>query len=74
MITDKTLADSRADFPDFAKGGIVNAVEPDGRVDRLPINSIRGSIYYNKELFAAKGLAYPKKFAELLMPRRSSRV
>ena len=54
------------DFADFAKGGLNYAIEPDGRVMSLPLNLDPWVVYYNKELFAAKGIAYPKTFAEML--------
>ena len=40
--------------------------QPDGRVDSLPLNLDPWVVYYNKELFAAKGVAYPKTFAEMI--------
>ncbi len=66
MINDKSMAAPDLDFADFAKGGIFYAVEPDGRVMSLPLNLDPWVVYYNKELFAAKGLAYPKNFPEML--------
>ena len=66
MINDKSLAAPDLDFADFAKGGLFYAVEPDGRVNSLPFNLDPWVVYYNKEIFAAKGLAYPKTFAEMI--------
>jgi multiple sugar transport system substrate-binding protein len=66
MMNDKTLADPNLDFADFAKGGLFYAVEPDGRVNSLPLNLDPWVLYYNKEIFAAKGIAYPTNFAEML--------
>ena len=40
--------------------------KPDGRVDSLPLNLDPWVVYYNKELFDAKGVAYPKTFAEMV--------
>jgi multiple sugar transport system substrate-binding protein len=54
------------DFADFAKGGLNYAVEADGRVMSLPLNLDPWVVYYNKELFAAKGVSYPKTFAEMI--------
>ncbi len=65
-INDKTMAAPDLDFADFAKGGLFYAVEPDGRVNSLPINLDPWVLYYNKELFDAKGVAYPKDFAAML--------
>ena len=66
MINDKALADPNLDFADFAKGGLFYAVEPDGRVNSLPLNLDPWVVYYNKEIFAAKNVAYPKTFAEMI--------
>jgi multiple sugar transport system substrate-binding protein len=66
MIADKSLADPALDFADFAQGGLNYAIEPDGRVNSLPLNLDPWVVYYNKELFDAKGIAFPKTFAEML--------
>ena len=42
------------------------ATQTDGRVDSLPINIDPWILYWNKELFAAKGIAYPKSFDEIM--------
>src|SRR4029079_8597672 len=65
-ISDASMAAPDLDFADFAKGGLNYAVEPDGRVMSLPLNLDPWVVYYNKELFAAKGVAYPKTFAEMI--------
>jgi multiple sugar transport system substrate-binding protein len=64
-INDKSMAAPDLDFADFAKGGLFYAVEPDGRVNSLPFNLDPWVVYYNKELFDAKGIAFPKTFAEM---------
>ena len=66
MIRDKSLAAPDLDFDDFAQGGLNYAVEPDGRVMSLPFNLDPWIVYYNKELFEAKGVAYPKSFPEMI--------
>ena len=65
-INDKSMAAPDLDFADFAKGGLFYAVEPDGRVMSLPFNLDPWMVYYNKELFDAKGIAFPKTFPEML--------
>jgi multiple sugar transport system substrate-binding protein len=65
-INDKSMAAPDLDFPDFAKGGLNYAVESDGRVMSLPLNLDPWVVYWNKELFAAKGVAYPKSFPEMI--------
>jgi multiple sugar transport system substrate-binding protein len=66
MMADKSLADPNLDFADFAKGGLTYATQADGRIDSLPLNLDPWVVYYNKELFAAKNIAYPKTFAEMI--------
>ena len=66
MMADKALADPNLDFADFAKGGLTYATQADGRIDSLPLNLDPWVIYYNKELFEAKNIAYPKNFAEIV--------
>jgi multiple sugar transport system substrate-binding protein len=66
FINDKAMAAPDLDFADFAKGGLNYAVESDGRVMSLPMNLDPWIIYWNKELFAAKGLAYPTNFAQIV--------
>jgi multiple sugar transport system substrate-binding protein len=65
-INDKSMAAPDLDFADFAKGGLFYAVEPDGRVNSLPFNLDPWVLYYNKELFDAKGIAYPKDFPAII--------
>ena len=66
MMADKTLLDPNLDFNDFAKGGLNYATQADGRIDSLPLNLDPWVVYYNKELFDAKNLTYPKTFAEMV--------
>ena len=66
MMNDKALTDPNLDFNDFAKGGLNYAVEPDGRVNSVPFNLDPWVVYYNKEIFDARSVAYPKTFAEML--------
>ena len=66
MMADKSLVDPNLDFADFAKGGLTYATQADGRIDSLPLNLDPWVVYYNKELFDAKNIAYPKSFAEMV--------
>ena len=66
FINDKSMAAPDLDFADFAKGGLQYAVESDGRVMSLPLNLDPWVVYWNKELFSAKAVAYPKTFAEMI--------
>ncbi len=53
------------DLKEFSSGGIAYATQQDGRIDSLPLNLDPWILYYNKELFAAKGVAAPRNFDEL---------
>jgi multiple sugar transport system substrate-binding protein len=66
MMAEKALVDPNLDFADFAQGGLTYATQADGRIDSLPLNLDPWVVYYNKELFDAKGIAYPKNFAEMV--------
>jgi len=59
-------APAEFDFKDFSTGGVSYATQNDGRIDSLPLNLDPWILYYNKELFAAKNIAPPKTFAELV--------
>lgn len=67
LLADSQLTAPDYDFPDFTAGGLRWAQQGDGRMDTLPLNIDPWMIYYNKELFAAKGLAFPKTFEEIVM-------
>ena len=59
-------APAEFDLKDFSSGGMAFATQSDGRIDSLPLNLDPWILYYNKELFAAKNVAAPKTFAELM--------
>ena len=65
LLADSALTAPDYDFPDFTAGGLRWATQGDGRMDTLPLNIDPWMIYWNKELFAAKGLAFPKTFEEI---------
>jgi multiple sugar transport system substrate-binding protein len=65
-IANPKLAPPDLDLADFSKGGMAYATQPDGRIDSLPINLDLWIIYWNKDLFAAKGVAYPKNYSEIM--------
>ncbi len=66
LLADKSMTDPGLDFADFSNGGMAWATQADGRIDSLPFNIDPWVIYYNKELFDAKGIAYPKSFDEIV--------
>ncbi|MBM3534735.1 MAG: extracellular solute-binding protein [Alphaproteobacteria bacterium] len=67
LLADSQLTAPDYDWPDFTAGGVRWATQADGRMDTLPNNIDPWMIYYNKELFAAKGLAFPRTFEEIVM-------
>jgi multiple sugar transport system substrate-binding protein len=66
LVADKSLTDPAFDFANFSKGGMDWATQPDGRIDSVPFNIDPWVLYYNKELFDAKNVAYPKSFPEIV--------
>ena len=71
LIKDPNMTSPDFDLPDFAKGAMDYATQADGRLDTLPLNLDYFLIYWNKELFAAKGLGYPKSFPEVVEAAKS---
>ena len=66
LVADKSLLDPAFDFANFSSGGMNWATQPDGRIDSVPFNIDPWVLYYNKELFDAKSVAYPRNFAEIV--------
>ncbi|MGE0798054.1 MAG: sugar ABC transporter substrate-binding protein [Lautropia sp.] len=62
----QSQAPAELDLADFSEGGMFYATQSDGRIDSLPLNLDPWVLYWNKELFAAKGIAYPKSFPEIV--------
>ena len=59
LIADPNLTAPDFDFADFGQGMVTYATQADGRMDTLPAFADYFILYYNKELFAAKGVAVP---------------
>lgn len=66
MLKDPTLTSPDYDWADMSQAGINLVTQADGRVDTLPCKIDYWIIYWNKELFAAKGVKYPTSFDELV--------
>ncbi|WP_454813898.1 ABC transporter substrate-binding protein [Labrys neptuniae] len=60
-LTDPSLVES-----DFAAAGLAFAKDKNGRFGALPFSVDYWIVYWNKDLFAAKGLEYPKTFEEMV--------
>ena len=66
LVADKSLTDPGFALANFSKGGMDWATQPDGKIDSIPFNIDPWVLYYNKELFDARNVAYPKSFAEIV--------
>lgn len=65
MIKDAALTSPDFNFEDFGAGAVAYARQADGALDTLPFFVDYWMIYYNKELFEAKGVAFPKTMDEI---------
>ncbi|WP_439495962.1 ABC transporter substrate-binding protein [Bosea sp. (in: a-proteobacteria)] len=64
-IKDASLTAPDFNFEDFGAGPVAYARQADGSLDTIPFFVDYWMIYYNKELFDAKGVAYPKTMEEI---------
>jgi len=65
FLKDPNLTDPSLVEGDFASAGLAFAKDKNGRFGALPFSVDYWIVYWNKELFAAKGLEYPKTFEEM---------
>ncbi len=66
MLADASLTDPSLTLDDFSAAGLTYATDAQGRIGSLPLSVDYWIIYWNKELFQKKGLAYPGTFEELV--------
>ncbi len=66
MIADASQTNPEFDFTDFNTAGLNYATQADGSLTTLPHFVDYWMVYYNKELFEQKGVAYPKTMDELV--------
>ena len=71
FLADPSITASDFDFADFTPAAVAYATQADGRLDTIPITFHYNLLMWNKELFAAKGLAPPGSFAALLNAART---
>lgn len=64
-IADASLTAPDFDFADFGAGPVAYARQADGSLDTIPFFVDYWMVYYNKEIFDAKGVAYPKTMEEM---------
>lgn len=65
MIADSNLTAADYDFGDFGGPGIHAATAADGTLHSIPLNQDLFLTFYNKQLFAEKGLSFPKNLDEM---------
>jgi len=66
FLEDPSLTEPDLTESDFASAGLSFAKDAQGRFGALPQSVDYWIIYYNKALFAAKGLEFPQTFDELV--------
>ncbi len=65
MIADPTLTEASYEFSDFGGPGIHAATAADGTLYTIPIKQDLWLTFYNKKLFAERGLSFPKNLDEM---------
>ncbi|AMJ62561.1 ABC transporter substrate-binding protein [Bosea sp. PAMC 26642] len=66
-MADASLTSPDFDYADFAPGAVDFGKQADGSIDTLPHFIDFWMVYYNKEMFAQKGIEYPKTMDELVV-------
>ncbi|MDQ3541030.1 MAG: extracellular solute-binding protein [Chloroflexota bacterium] len=66
MLDDPTLTASDFNFDDFAPAAVTYATQPDGRIDTMPQFLDYWILYWNKDIFAQKGIAFPENLDQLV--------
>lgn len=66
FLNDPELTAPDYELDDFAPAAITFATHADGRMDTLPFNIDYWILYWNKEIFDAKGVAFPQTLEETL--------
>src|ERR1019366_2348495 len=67
FLADKSLTAPDYDFDDFSKPSMAVATAPDGKLNVIPLNQDLFIVFWNKELFAQKGLQAPPKTLDEMM-------
>ena len=65
-FADPTMTASDMVESDFAEAGLAFAKDSDGVLRSLPLSVDYWIVYWNKELFASKNIAYPTTFDEMV--------
>jgi multiple sugar transport system substrate-binding protein len=65
-LADASITSPDFDFADFAAGAVNFARQADGTLDTMPHFIDFWMVYYNKEMFEQKGVAFPKTMDEMI--------
>ena len=65
-LKDAALTAPDYDWDDFAKSGVDYVTDADGKIGSVPCNLDYFVLFWNKEIFAKKGVAYPKSYEEMV--------
>jgi multiple sugar transport system substrate-binding protein len=71
MLADPTLTAPDYDWDGISAGGKRYVTQADGTIDSLPLNIDFWILFWNKQLFQERGLAYPTSMDELLTAARA---
>ena len=66
LLADATMTSPEFDFADFSAAGLKVATDADGKLNVMPINQDQFILFWNKELFAAKGVQVPRTLDAML--------
>lgn len=66
FMADGSLTSPDLDFADIGQAGLNFSTQNDGTLDTMPKFVDYWILYYNKELFEQKGVAYPKTMDEIV--------
>jgi multiple sugar transport system substrate-binding protein len=66
FLADGSLTSPDIDFADIGQAGLNFSTQNDGSLDTMPKFVDYWILYYNKELFEQKGVAYPKTMDEIV--------
>lgn len=65
MVADPGMTNPQFDFSDYGKAGLNFCTAADGKLNAIPTFVDYWILYYNKELFEQKGVAYPRTMDEI---------
>ena len=71
LMADASMTGPDFDVADFAGPVMRFATQPDGKVDTIIHNVDYNILFWNKEIFAAKGVAYPRSLSELAVAAKA---